>query len=166
VMCIIQAATHLTGQSRSMELAAIGRRVCENEYDLLALIDPDGAVPEPTSGSAEPVGLHDVPTAAQLLEAVREWVESDVRDATEGRVQFHTRVAATVLSAVERELSLGPAMAAAHAQRLASLGVASERELADRLRAGEWPIDDRSVLDVVRQTVVDKLAVANPKYLA
>jgi aminoglycoside phosphotransferase (APT) family kinase protein len=27
VMCIIQTATHLTGQSRSMELAAIGRRV-------------------------------------------------------------------------------------------------------------------------------------------
>ena len=48
VMCIIQTATHLTGQTRSVELAAIGRRVCENEYDLLALIDPDGAVPEPT----------------------------------------------------------------------------------------------------------------------
>lgn len=38
VMCIMQAASHLGGFSRSVELAAIGRRVCENEYDLLRLL--------------------------------------------------------------------------------------------------------------------------------
>ncbi|MCB1002853.1 MAG: phosphotransferase family protein [Acidimicrobiales bacterium] len=38
VMCIIQAASHLQGLSRSVELAAIGRRVCENEHDVLALL--------------------------------------------------------------------------------------------------------------------------------
>jgi aminoglycoside phosphotransferase (APT) family kinase protein len=38
VMCIMQAASHLGGFSRSVELAAIGRRVCENEYDLLKLL--------------------------------------------------------------------------------------------------------------------------------
>jgi aminoglycoside phosphotransferase (APT) family kinase protein len=38
IMCIMQANAHLTGASRSHELAAIGRRVCENEYDLLALM--------------------------------------------------------------------------------------------------------------------------------
>ena len=40
VMCIIQTQSHLTGMARSHELAAIGRRVCENEHDLfLALED-------------------------------------------------------------------------------------------------------------------------------
>ena len=38
VMCMVQAATHLSGMVRSVELAAIGRRVCENEWDLLELI--------------------------------------------------------------------------------------------------------------------------------
>ena len=38
IMCIMQASAHLTGASRSHELAAIGRRVCENEHDLLALM--------------------------------------------------------------------------------------------------------------------------------
>ncbi|MGI8663509.1 MAG: phosphotransferase family protein [Acidimicrobiales bacterium] len=38
VMCIIQARTHLDGASRSVELAAIGRRVCENEHDVLSLL--------------------------------------------------------------------------------------------------------------------------------
>jgi len=40
IMCIMQAQAHLTGAARSHELAAIGRRVCENEHDLfLALRD-------------------------------------------------------------------------------------------------------------------------------
>jgi aminoglycoside phosphotransferase (APT) family kinase protein len=38
VMCIMQASVHLTGAVRSVELAAIGRRVCENEWDVLELL--------------------------------------------------------------------------------------------------------------------------------
>lgn len=38
VICIGQAAVHLAGLQRSVELAAIGRRVCENEHDLLLLL--------------------------------------------------------------------------------------------------------------------------------
>ena len=39
VMCVLQASVHLGGAARSHELAAIGRRVCENEYDLLTLLE-------------------------------------------------------------------------------------------------------------------------------
>lgn len=39
VMCMIQASAHLTGQVRSHELAAIGRRVCENEYDVFLALE-------------------------------------------------------------------------------------------------------------------------------
>ena len=46
----------------------------------------------------------DRPTAAELVAAVREFLERDVMAATEGRVQFHTRVAVNVLGMVEREL--------------------------------------------------------------
>jgi aminoglycoside phosphotransferase (APT) family kinase protein len=45
IMCIMQAATHTSGAVRSVELAAIGRRVCEVEWDLLGLVAP-GPVPE------------------------------------------------------------------------------------------------------------------------
>ena len=38
VICMVQAATHLGGASRSVELAAIGRRTAECEWDLLELI--------------------------------------------------------------------------------------------------------------------------------
>ena len=39
IMCIVQASVHLSGAARSHELAAIGRRVCENEHDLLSALD-------------------------------------------------------------------------------------------------------------------------------
>jgi hypothetical protein len=36
---MMQAFTHLQGRVRSVELAAIGRRVAETEWDLLRLLD-------------------------------------------------------------------------------------------------------------------------------
>ncbi|KAA1251167.1 phosphotransferase family protein [Mycobacterium simiae] len=38
VICRYQAERHLSGQTRSVELATIGRRVCETEWDLLELV--------------------------------------------------------------------------------------------------------------------------------
>lgn len=108
---------------------------------------------------------HDAPTAAQLVEAVREFLENDVLAATEGRVQFHTRVAVNALKMVQRELESGPAPAEDHAGRLARLGVADEAALSAAIRSGE--LDERydEVKELVWATVRDKLAVANPRYL-
>ena len=39
IICRYQAQRHLSGQTRSVELAAIGRRVCETEWDLLGLLE-------------------------------------------------------------------------------------------------------------------------------
>ena len=39
IICRYQAERHLSGQTRSVELAAIGRRVCETEWDLLNLLE-------------------------------------------------------------------------------------------------------------------------------
>ena len=108
---------------------------------------------------------HDAPSAAQLVEAVREFLETDVMAATEGRVQFHTRVSVNALRMVERELELGAAQEDAHAAALARLGVADEAALAKAIRDGS--LDDRrdEVFTVVRDTVRAKLEVANPRYL-
>lgn len=38
VICVMQAMRHLRGGARSVELAAIGRRVCETEWDLLRML--------------------------------------------------------------------------------------------------------------------------------
>jgi len=113
----------------------------------------------------------DRPTATELVAAVREFLERDVMAATEGRVQFHTRVAVNVLNIVERELTLGPGLEPGeHARAAALLGHDGpldelERELAAAIRAGQF--DDRldDVRAHVRATVHEKLLIANPGYL-
>ena len=165
IMCIMQARAHLDGWTRSVELAAIGRRVCENEHDLLLLLTPaalEAAVARPQPSASTTPGVHGRPTAAELVEAVREWVEGDVRSATDGRVAFHSRVAANALSTVQRELELGPAMAADHARRLARLGVTDEADLASAIREGR--LTGAEVEQAVAETVVDKVRVANPAW--
>ena len=47
VICALQASAHLSGSTRSVELAAIGRRVCESEWDLFALLGVAPGDPAP-----------------------------------------------------------------------------------------------------------------------
>jgi len=171
LICILQASVHLGGASRSVELAAIGRRTAENEEDLLEIVaGPSDRVPALAARPSVEVGAapHDRPTAAELLDAVEEYL-TEVRDGVPGRLGFHARVAANVVATVRREIELGPDQARLLDERLASLGIsatgrAGEAELAAAIRRGDF--DDRvdEVTDVVRATVRDKLAVSNPGY--
>lgn len=108
---------------------------------------------------------HDRPHADELVAAVREFLENDVMGATEGRVQFHTRVAINALRMVERELNERDGMVDAHRSRLDAFGVADDEELSEAIREGR--LDDRwdEVTDAVYLSVLDKLRVANPGYL-
>jgi hypothetical protein len=108
---------------------------------------------------------HDLPDAAGLVEAVREFLEHDVMHATSGRVQFHTRVAINVLGMVERELRIGTEQAARHTAGLSDLGFSSDAELAAAIRSGAVDSRIADVTEFVRDTVHDKLEVANPRYL-
>jgi hypothetical protein len=94
---------------------------------------------------------HGVPTTAELLEAVREFLEQDVMPATDGRLRFHARVAANALAQVERELALGP------------LDTARDAELSAAIRAGTLSFED--ALPQVRARVVAKLRISNPGHL-
>lgn len=111
------------------------------------------------------MSLHGTPTSAELIEAVREWIERDVIASTEERLKFHSRVAINVLAMVERELAMGQQQETEHAERLATLGMSDDAEFARAIRAGH--LDDRldEVRVVLRHDVDAKLAVANPKYL-
>ncbi len=122
--------------------------------------------------------LYGRPTAAELIAAVADFLDKDVRRATgpddqladgsDGRladaaqVNFHARVAANVLHIVERELLDGPAADVSAA--LAELGYADEAELAMAIRAGD--LDDRGadVLAALRTIVRRRLDVAHPGY--
>jgi aminoglycoside phosphotransferase (APT) family kinase protein len=164
-ICALQASAHLSGATRSVELAAIGRRVCESEWDLFVLlgIRPPDDPPEPVE-AAGPLPPFGRPTAAELTEAVREYVEG-LMARGEGAPAFEARVARNALGIVERELQLGPSIAAAHAARLAELGYADDAALAAALRAGDLDTTWRRVAPALAAAARDQLLVANPSYL-
>jgi len=114
--------------------------------------------------------VHDRPTAAELVEAVREYLERDVMPGTEGRLSFHARVAANALAMVERELSTGAALDAAEHDRLARFlghdGTIADltTELAGGIRAGDFDSRRAELVELLRATTLAKLAVANPTY--
>jgi aminoglycoside phosphotransferase (APT) family kinase protein len=173
VICRYQAERHLSGQTRSVELAAIGRRVCETEWDLLDLLeerDQSDELAAPVRHSDSPrESLHGRPTAVELVAAAAEFLETDVREATAGQVNFHARVAANALRIVERELLGSDSLGASgvHAA-LTGLGFADEAGLAAAIRTGEFDGDDRrKVRDVtacLRTLVRHRLAAAHPGY--
>ena len=129
--------------------------------------------------------MQDRPTAIELLTSVREFLELDILPGLEGRKRFHGLVAANVLAIVARELAGEETALVGEWRRLRDLlGVdetvpparldglrtaidALTRRLCDRIRAGDadaGPFGD-AVRAHVRATVVDKLRIANPKYL-
>jgi Domain of unknown function (DUF6285)/Phosphotransferase enzyme family len=171
IMCMKQAEAHLSGAARSVELAAIGRRVAEEEWDLLELLDPKGAPPltgrsvAPASTDPAPAaGLYGRPTLEELLEAVEEFLAGPVSDATDGQVRFHARVAVNVLRIVGRQLRDGPGAEERARRVLQQLRVASIGELAAAVRRGDFDDREAELYPWLWATVTDRLAVANPRH--
>jgi aminoglycoside phosphotransferase (APT) family kinase protein len=163
-ICALQASAHLSGASRSVELAAIGRRVCESEWDLFGLLGAPPPAPTGPLAADGPTAPFGRPTAAELVEAVGEYL-NDVMERSEGGARFEARVARNALAIAERELRLGPALADAHAARLAALGFTGDAALAAALRSGELDAEWEAIARVLAGSARDQLLVANPSYL-
>jgi Domain of unknown function (DUF6285) len=128
--------------------------------------------------------MQDRPTSVELLEAAADFVESELVPAIQGARQFQARVVANVMRVVAREIKLEDPLVRSEVKALARLlgrdsphlhslndlcaaAVSMGEELITKIRAGEADDGDwrREVLAVVRQSVEDKLRIANPRYL-
>jgi len=96
---------------------------------------------------------HDRPTASELVEATREFLDSEILPSvTDQRLRFRTLVAINALGIAQRELESGEEM----------LPREELEELAQAIRAGDVPDD---ALERLRAHVAAKLRVASPCYL-
>ncbi|MDT5163199.1 MAG: hypothetical protein QOC88_93 [Mycobacterium sp.] len=102
------------------------------------------------------------PTAAELVAAVADFLETDVRESTTGRVNFHARVAANALRMVQRELLADDDDGVSEA--LARIGYDDEATLAAAIRAGELDGAGDQVQSALRALVSRRLAAAHPGY--
>ena len=164
IICRYQAERHLSGQTRSVELAAIGRRVCETEWDLLELLTAQATpgLQAPEKRVVPPGTNTGRPTAAELIAAVAEFLEGEVRASTSGAVNFHALVAANALRIVERELQDNSTQLTS--QALAAAGYDNEAELAAAIRNGKFDEQDKRLLTCLRSLVCHRLAISHPGY--
>lgn len=106
--------------------------------------------------------LYGRPSAAELVEAVKEFLAESVLSAVSSEHAFKLRVAVNALGMVERELRLGPDEERAHMRRLAKLGFVDSGSLAAAIRAGTSSAD--SVRAGVLTDVEARLRVSNPTF--
>ena len=113
----------------------------------------------------------DRPTATELLSAVRTHLLDNVAPLLEGQPAFHLRVATNALGIIERTMEQGDAMDQAELGRLRVLIgedgdlIDLNRRLSERIQAGALGDQKEAVLDHLRRTALDKVRLANPRYL-
>jgi aminoglycoside phosphotransferase (APT) family kinase protein len=171
LLCRRQAERYLSGDERSIELAVLGRRVCEQEYDILLALGHAAplTVADPlTNLRTTPAPPHDRPGGPDLLRAVREFLTTEVGsgEGADPRLRFHALVAANALRIAEREAMLAASHERRHRARLAALGCDDDAGLCAAI--GDGSLDHRfgEVVEAIRAATIDKLTVANPGHLS
>ncbi len=164
--CLGMAEHYRTGPDNTVERPAIGRRSSECQVDCVNLL-----IPGPVT-LVEPAARDDdeMPRIDELLVSVRDFLHGDVMAGTEGRTNFMARVAGNSLDIVLRDQALGPEHRRLERQRLEALFVTSGEleelrwRLVNALRLGEIELDHPGLAEHLRQSVVNQIAIDQPKY--
>lgn len=167
VGCLEMATAYRIGLDRGVERAAIGRRSSECQVDCVNLIIPGPVEPVvPTTAEA----AVDLPSTDELIGSVRDFLRNEVMPSAKGRTQYLARVSANALDIVARDLETGPLHRNRQRDRLCAL-LGSEGDLAtmrtmlvEKLRDGSMPLDQPGLAEYLRESVVNQLAIDQPRY--
>lgn len=155
------------GLDRSVERVAIGRRTTECQVDCVNLLIPG---PVELVAAPEQPADPDMPRLDELVGATRDFLHGQVRDETKGRTRFHALVAGNALDIVCRDLHFGAEHRRREHERLRRLldaeGPLPELrwKLVHAIREGRIALDDSRLQDHLRATVVNQIAIDQPKY--
>lgn len=142
------------GHDRSLERVVVARRCCEQEMDLLLLLE-DQAPEAERARELAPSGLvreteRGEPSGAEVLSAVSEWLASDVKPLVSGRGRFDLAVARNALGIAAREMAYRTS--------------ATDAALSADLLSGTSDLATPGLLARLRRMALDKLAADMPKY--
>ncbi|MBD3649077.1 MAG: phosphotransferase family protein [Pseudomonadales bacterium] len=167
VGCLGMAEHYRNGPDKTVERPAVGRRSSECQIDCVNLLIP-GPVSLLQEESAS--SILNMPRADELVTSVRDFLRNDVMEATSGRLNFMARVASNSLDIVLREMALGHARFIDESERLQAFYKSDEDleslrwRLVRELRDGSQPLDDEQLKEYLRNTVVNQIAVDQPRY--
>ncbi|HEY4069055.1 MAG TPA: DUF6285 domain-containing protein [Burkholderiaceae bacterium] len=117
-----------------------------------------------------------IPPTDVLLRAATDYLEHELLPTLSGYHRFQTRVSINVLRTAMRELQLAASFDATEQARLGGLlghagdgpdpTAALNEELAGALAGGALALDAPGLVEHLRQTLADALAINNPKWIA
>lgn len=113
-----------------------------------------------------------LPDADRLVLAAADYLEEQVMPMLAGHQKFHTRVCVNVLRTVGRELQQAGDLERGEHLRLRELlernGPLEQlnAELAQRIAGGRIPLDAPGLVEHLRATLRDSLAINNPKWVS
>jgi len=114
--------------------------------------------------------MMDQPSIAELVEAVREFLETRAMPELKGHIAFHARVAANALGIVARQLQQGAKADQEEKTRFVALlgydGTLDElnRELCRKIREGAVDLETPGLAQHLEKTTRDKVAIDQPNY--
>lgn len=115
--------------------------------------------------------MHDAPSAKELIEAVKSFIDKTAMVQLTGHAAFHARVASNALATVLRELEQRPEAEAAERERLQGLlGAEAQdvgllnRQLCEEIRAGRVDLATPGLLTHLKSTTIAQLSVDQPGY--
>jgi aminoglycoside phosphotransferase (APT) family kinase protein len=182
ICCLQMADIWRSGKDSGLERAVIGRRASETEVDLLLLLEEDapeeerrrsagrvtdralakaGAVENNDSATRPALlpsrehgtsGFGGEPSSADLLHALAQWIEADIKPRTTGRDRFMASVALNALGMLTREAN-------------APVDI-HDRALSAELLAGRKGLATPGLLADLKARSLAKLAVDQPRYSA
>ncbi|MDA1099235.1 MAG: phosphotransferase [Proteobacteria bacterium] len=165
--CLGMAEHYRTGPDKTVERPAIGRRTSECQVDCVNHLIPG---PVALAQGVDPSTGQEMPRIDELLTSVRDFLHGGVMAETSGRTNFMARVAGNSLDIVLRDQTLGPAQRRLERERLAALFSSDDSlenlrwRLVNGLRTGEIPLDHPGLDLHLRHTVVNQVAIDQPKY--
>lgn len=115
--------------------------------------------------------MHDAPSAKELIEAVKSFIDTTAMTQLTGHAAFHARVASNALATVLREIEQRPDAEAAERERLQSLLGSDEtdvdalnRALCEEIRTGRLDLSSPGLLTHLKSTTISQLSVDQPGY--
>ena len=152
--CLQMGQAWRSGADRTVERVVVGRRTAEQELDLVRLLEEEApevererALPPSPAPAPAPAGE---PTNAEIVQAVRDWIEAAIKPGAQGHAKFEAVVAMNALGIVLRDLGADVR--------------AEDKALADALLSGERTLAEPGLLAKLRRDVLGKCAVDSPKY--
>jgi Domain of unknown function (DUF6285) len=115
--------------------------------------------------------MHDGPSAKELIEAVKNFIDKSAAPQLTGHAAFHARVASNALATVLRELEIRPTAEAEEKARLEKLlGTTGESAnqlnalLCEAIRSGRMDLSTKGLLPHLKSTTIAQLSVDQPGY--